>query len=173
MDRIRAKVRERASVPPAPPAAPPPAPASAPAPAPAVKKGSKKSKPKAEPKERVRNPMFDAVAPHVVGSSDPDSIRVAAPQIAKVVKYLAEIGVTPEQVPAMAEFIQKECFVTRQTRIRPGSWEKFAPDWINSVKGATSTRAQRLMEVYTQPRPEITNDPDDDFDYSDGGNLLL
>lgn len=164
MDRIRAKVRERASVPPAPPA---------PAPAPAAKKGGKKSRPKAEPKERARNPMFDAVAPHVAGSSDETAIKVAAPQIAKVVKYLAGIGVTPEQVPAMAEFIQKDCFVTRQPEILPGSWEKFAARWINSVKGATSTRAQRLMEVYTQPRPEVASDPDDDFDYSDGGNLLL
>lgn len=93
---------------------------------------------------RRRQDLFDAVAPYVAGSSDPEAIAMAASEIGRTVSYLHDCEITPEQVPQIAEFIHTDCFVTHQERIHFGSWEKFLASWISHIK--VSEAEQRPVE---------------------------
>ena len=70
----------------------------------------------------------------------------------------SDVPNSPEMMadlPLLAEYIQVNCYVTRQPTILAGSWEKFTGRWISAGKGGAKTLADRLMERYEQPRPEI------------------
>ena len=133
----------------------------------------KKGKGKSEPKPRPRNPLFDAVAPHVAGSDDPDAIYAARSQIGRVVKYLNDCKITAEDVPALVAFIRSR-FVTPQHSINYGSWDKHTPLFISHTKGHTvaplgdkhQQRVKRAEEIAKRvginpvapSRPEATED---------------
>ncbi len=123
--------------------------------------GSERAVPETEPPltrrvppARPANPMFDALAPIVSGSTSPAAQKAAASHIAKVGKLLTAAEIAPEEVPALTAYIQTR-MVTKQSSLKSGTFEKYLSDYMGVRDGtatptATSALAARYLAISAQ-----------------------
>ena len=79
----------------------------------------------------IRQPMFDVVAPLLVGSEDPVAIKAAASQISGVVKSLLEVEITtPEETARVGQYIRDQRPSGDDGVIRLQTWRERIPEYL-------------------------------------------
>ncbi len=166
-----------------------------PAPAPKPAKPAKPAKPPKAPKPKkadaphwgaeIRQPMFDVVAPLLVGSEDPVAIKAAASQISGVVKSLLEVEITtPEETARVGQYIRDQRPSGDDGVIRLQTWRERIPEYLGyrasgkawpkfgtrtggkaghaGTQEEIEARAAQLAKRYEEPAPAASAVLDDE-----------
>lgn len=153
-------------------------------------KAAKHEKLPKEPKPRkapprwgteIRQPLFDVVAPLLVGDTDPVALEAAASQIGGVVKALLDVEITtPEEAARVGQYIRDQRPSGDDGVIRLPTWRERIPEYLGyrasgkpwpkfgtrTGKAGTQeeieARVAKAAELYKAPAPTVIAASHDD-----------
>lgn len=118
----------------------------------------------------IRQPLFEVVAPLLVGSTDQEAIKAAASQIGGVIKSLLAVDiVTPEEAERVGQYIRDQRPSGDDGVIRLQTWRERIPEYVGyrasgkpwpkfgtrSGRGGTQAeieaRVAKVAELYEAP----------------------